>query len=270
MKTVINSKSTSLIYSLRELWKYKYVILEFTKKDIKIKYTQTYLGVIWAVINPLFSILVLSFVFSKIGNVKSENVPNVLFTGIGYLAWQYFSTTITECSKSFIQQMNLLKKTYVPKLILPLSKAVSSSLEIIIGLFIIVGLIIYFGQPIYLNLPKLILVLFGIFMMGLGSGILISSVSLRYRDFHHIVPLVLRIMIFLSPISYALSDVPDKYHYLIKLNPLSGFIDHTRACFIEGYIPQFGLTFSFVVTILILVTSLLYFNKIQRVIADII
>lgn len=268
---IIDANSGPQYYAhLRECWERKDLIALLSLRDIRVRYTQTALGLLWAVINPLIYLVILLFVFTIVARVNTFGIPAALFTVSGLCVWNYFAKVISDAGSSIVGAQSLVKKIYFPRLIIPISKAISALVDLGIVMVFLFILLFYYRTPVTVNILFLIPCILMLFMIGLGGGIWIAALTIRYRDFHYIVPVLLRIGIFISPIAYGSQVVPANYQWLISLNPLTGIIDAFRWSLFD--IPMNDQVFftSLAVSIVLLVSGLIYFIRMEKYLADII
>lgn len=273
-KTIIEANKSALSLDLKELANYKDLFYTLTYRDFKVKYAQTFLGFTWAFIQPFVTLVVFSLVFSRGLQLDTGNVPYMLFAACGLAAWTYFSSVMGQAGTSIIGAQSMVQKIYFPRLIIPLSKAVVGLIDFGIALAIIFVLMIsyQFTPPVTIVfLPFFIIVAV---IAALGIGIWLSALTIRYRDFQHIVPFLMRFGMFLTPVAYPASllidRIPEWASVLYYLNPMAGVIDGFRWSLL-GTAPPNSLSYiSFGVVIVLFVSSLFYFKKVERTISDII
>lgn len=270
-KQIISKNSNPFSINFKELWSYRELLWTLTYRDIRVKYAQTAIGFAWAIINPIFSIVVLSFVFGKVAKVGSGDtgVPHILYTSAGICGWTYFSSLMAQAGGSIIGAQGMVKKIYFPRLVIPLSKALTAFIDLAITLVIIFGLMLYFKvapskQLVYLPVFLLVAVI-----SGLAGGIWMSALTVRFRDFTHITPLILRVGMYITPIAFPASSVPEKYQLLFYLNPLAGVVEGVRWCLLGGSPPGDYIYISFSIIFLLFISGIFYFNLVQRKMADI-
>ena len=268
-KTIIEPRASSLNHKLRELWQYRELLLMLAYRDFRVKYAQAFLGFAWALINPLINLVLLSFVFHRVANISTGDTPPILFTLIGLAGWTYFSEVFSTAGDSIIGAQQMVKKIYFPRLIIPLSKAITALIDLGIVLALLLLLLIYYRVSPGSNLLFFPLFLILAIMAGLTGGLWLSALTIRFRDFKYISPLFLRIGIFITPIAYPASAVPEAYLFWYFLNPLAGIIEGFRWS-LTGTVPLPVYAFvGFALLIILFVGSLLYFSKVEEVIADV-
>jgi lipopolysaccharide transport system permease protein len=268
-KTIIDANSRSILPDFREIYKYRQLLFSLAWRDVRVKYAQTYIGFLWALINPIVNLAILGFVFGKIATVNTQGVPHLLFTAAGLVTWTYFSTLISQAGSSIVAAQAMIKKIYFPRLIIPASKAISGLIDFVIILICLVILMIYYEVPPSSNVIFLPFFIVVIIVAGLGGGILISALTSRYRDFSFIVPLLTRLGMFITPIGYSSSSVPEEWKYLYFLNPLAGVVEGFRWCLFDHTTLEPYMLYSISLVFILLAIGLLYFNKVDRVMADI-
>lgn len=268
-KTIIKAESSSWLPDIGELYRYRQLLFSLAWRDIRVKYAQTYIGLTWAFINPIFNLLILSFVFGKVAQVETGGVPHVLFTIIGLSAWTYFSTLLNEAGTSIVGAQNMIKKIYFPRLVIPLSKAISGLVDFFITLLCLLVIMAYYQYYPSENVIWLPLFLILALLSGLAGGILISALSARYRDFSFVVPMISRIGLFATPVAYSASSVPDQYKLLYFLNPMAGVVEGFRWSLIGTSDPEPYMFISIGIMLSILVIGIIYFVRVDRVMADI-
>ena len=268
----ISSERKWYDFELHELFSYRHLILVLGLRDLKVQYAQTYIGLLWAVIKPIFTILILSFVFGTVADVGTGNTnsPHILYTAVGLCAWTFFASLFNGASNSIIMSQNMVKKIYFPRLILPLSKAIIASINFIISLILV--LILMFVLDFYpkINLLWTPLYIILIILTGLAGGVWVSALTIRFRDFVHVSPFVLQLGLYATPIAFPIESIPENYRLVMYLNPMTGVVDGFRYCLLGGTFPSHSIIISFTITILFFASGLLYFNSVQYKMADII
>lgn len=273
MKEIIIKPETKWqLIDLSEIWRYRELFYIFTWRDIKIRYRQTLLGIIYIVIQPVVSMIIFSIFFGNLAKIPSGNLPYSLFVLIGLVFWSFFSGSLSRASDSMVANEDLLKKTYFPKIILPLSIIVTYlvdfSINIILVLLFAFALNIYPSLTIFIVLPVSIIILC---LTVAGLSLFLSSANVKYRDVRNVLPFLIQIVLFLSPIIYPLSIVSERNRYIMALNPLTSVVEGMRTVFQNGNVFNpilFGI--SSISALLILYIGLWYFNKTERYFADIV
>ena len=268
-KIVITPITNSLNIPWKEIIAHRELLSILAWRDFKVRYAQTFLGLAWAFINPVISLLVLTFVFGTIAKVDTEGIPHPLYTLVGLCGWTYFANLATSSGNSIIAAQNILKKVYFPRLIIPISKALIGLIDFLITLFCLIILLI-----IYQYAPGKHLLYFPLFAImaiisGLAVGVWVSALTIRFRDFQHVVPMLLRLGMFVTPIAYSSNAVPKEYQLFYYMNPMAGVVEGMKWSILGGASPSIYIGLSFIVVLLLLLVGLVYFNKIEKTIADI-
>jgi len=255
---------------LRELIASRHLMFLLAWRDVKVMYVQTYLGIAWSVITPLISIFVLNFVFQKVAKTDTGDVQPFLFTMCGYVAWSYFSKLVNAASTSLINAQSIIQKVYFPRLVLPLSKAVSGLVDLLVLLTILGLAMLYHDVQLRSTMLLLPFVLFMLLLTSLSVGVWLSAVTVRYRDFRFVTPFLLQVGLFVTPVAYPLSQVPGNYTAMFMLNPMVGIIESFRYCLLGVGDPLPAIGFSVFITLFMLLLGLYYFSKVEKVMSDII
>ncbi|HLU87322.1 MAG TPA: ABC transporter permease [Taishania sp.] len=270
-KTVIKSNKRSIVPNFRELFRYKDLFLTLSWRDFKVRYAQTTVGLLWAFIQPVVTILILSMVFGKFVGVETP-VPHLLYTVTGMSIWTYFSYVLTNSGNSIIANQGMVKKIYFPRLIIPLSKAVVGLIDFAITALILIVLMVYYGvkpEPTVWLAP---LFLFVGMLAALGAGIWLSALTVRYRDFQHVVPFIVQIGLYITPVAYpaefATQFLPKWASMLYFLNPMAGVIQGFRWSLYGGQAPDGMFWISMIMVLVLFVSSLFYFRKVEDDMAD--
>ncbi|OFX56508.1 MAG: phosphate ABC transporter permease [Bacteroidetes bacterium GWA2_30_7] len=273
VKTIINnsSKITFLnINWLRDIIYYKDLFYTLAWREFRVRYAQTFLGFAWAFLQPLATLFIFFFVFGKAIKVDTGTIPYPVFALIGLTAWSYFSFVISTAGRSIITESAMIKKIYFPRLVIPLSKALVGLIDFIISFLLLILSMIYFQTPLSINVLWLPVFLILIILISVGVGIWISALSIRFRDVQHIIPFYIQIGLYATPVAYSSSLIPIKYQFIYHiLNPLAGVIEGFRWCMIGGELRLTYFLYSIIIICIIFISSLFYFRKVERVMADI-
>ncbi|MEL6492899.1 MAG: ABC transporter permease [Cyanobacteria bacterium J06621_3] len=256
----------------KDLWRYRELFYFLAWRDILVRYKQTVIGIAWALIRPFLTMIVFTIVFGNLANLPSEGVPYPILVFAAMLPWQFFANSLSECSNSLISNSNLISKVYFPRLVVPTSAVVVSFVDFMISGIILIGLMAWFNfVPSWriLTLPLFIAIAFA---ASMGAGLWLCSLNVKYRDFRYIVPFIVQFGLYISPVGFSSSIVPQKWRLLYSVNPIVGVIDGFRWAILGGesqiYLPGFLLSLGLVA--FILVTGVQYFRKTERTFADVI
>jgi len=254
---------------VRELWRYRELFYYFAWRDIKVRYKQTTLGLLWAVIQPLVTMVVFTILFGKLANIPTDGAPYPIFYLSALVPWVYVSSTIATASMSLISNADLMTKIYFPRTILPASVALSGLVDFAVASVFVFFFVLYYGLPISVNMllwPALVIPLA---LLSLGVGMMLAALNVRYRDVKYVVPFGIQICLFVTPIIYPVSMVPQQYQFLVALNPLSSIINgfrHSLAPSMPMNWIQLGISLVTIVTIFVLAVA--FFNRNEKAFAD--
>ncbi|MFT5617392.1 MAG: lipopolysaccharide transport system permease protein [Arenicella sp.] len=273
-RTVIDANKKGIRLNLRELLKYKDLFLTLAYRDLRVRYAQTFLGFLWAFLQPITTLVILFVVFGRVAKIDTGGVPYPIFAMCGMSAWTYFAFVMNQSGTSIISSQNMIKKIYFPRLIIPLSKAVVGFVDFAITfLLVIILMLIYQFQPSW-NIVYLPIFIIITIISALGVGIWLSALTIRYRDFQHIVPFMVQFGLYTTPVAYPASTVVDtlpKWASIIYfMNPMAGVVEGFRWSLIGGNPPSELAYVSFAVIFIIFVSGLFYFRKVEKVMADIV
>ncbi|MBD1217732.1 ABC transporter permease [Aphanizomenon flos-aquae NRERC-008] len=256
----------------QDLWRYRELFYFLAWRDILVRYKQTAIGIVWALIRPFLTMVVFTVVFGQLAKLPSEGAPYPILVFSAMLPWQFFSNSLSECSNSLISNANLLSKVYFPRLVVPTSAVVVSFVDFMISGIILLALMAWYNFiPTWriLTLPLFIGVAFA---ASIGAGLWLASLNVQYRDFRFIVPFIVQFGLYISPVGFSSTIVPEKWRFLYSLNPMVGVIDGFRWAILGGnsqlYLPGFLLSMGLV--FLLLVSGIWYFRKMERTFADVI
>lgn len=253
----------------QELFRYRELLVFLTWRDILIRYKQTVLGVAWAVLQPVFMMLVFTVIFGRLAKIDSEGFPYAVYVYAGLLPWTFFSTAVSQSGLSLVNQQNLLTKIYFPRLFVPTASVGAGFVDLAIS-FAVYGfiLLIYGIAPSsgIIWLPPLILLTA---LAALGFGYTLAALTVSYRDFRFLIPFMLQAMMYISPVIYPVQMVPKQYHWLLAINPMTGIIDAYRSAILGTPWNLTTLAVSTIVTFGLFLFGLFYFRKTERRFADI-
>lgn len=270
-KIIIDASKAKILPNLKELYRYKDLFITLSWRDFRVRYAQTTIGLLWAIVQPIITLLILYLVFARFAGVKTE-VPSLLFISAGMSIWTYFSYVMTHSGDSIISSQDMVKKIYFPRLIIPLSKAVVGLIDLGISLIILTILMVYYQFTPSANVwmaPVFIIV--GM-IAALGVGIWLSALTVRFRDFKHIVPFMVQIGLYITPVAYpaefATQHLPTWAANIYFLNPMAGVVQGFRWSLFGGEAPGMLMWVSVAMILVIFVTGILYFTKVEKNMAD--
>jgi lipopolysaccharide transport system permease protein len=256
----------------RDLWKYRELFYFLAWRDILVRYKQTVIGIAWSVVRPFLTMIVFTFIFGSIAKLPSNGVPYPILVYSAMLPWQFFANSLAESSNSLIENSNLLTKVYFPRLIVPTSSVIVSLIDFGISFVILIGLMVFFQFTPSIYILTLPLFLIMGLLTALGAGLWFSSLNVKYRDFRYIVPFIVQFGLYISPVGFSSSVIPAQWRLLYSINPMVGVIDGFRWAILGSqtafYWPGFVLSIG--LTLLLLISGIIHFRKVERVFADVI
>lgn len=271
----IEPHQSILSLNLRDVWRYRDLLGMFVKRDFVSFYKQTILGPLWFFIQPLFTTFIFVFVFGNLAAISTDGLPQPLFYMMGIVAWNYFADCLTKTSTVFRDNAGIFGKVYFPRLIMPLSIVASNLVKLVVQYLMLVLLFIYFivFKDYNPNISaSIILIPLNIILMaalGLGSGMIISSLTTKYRDLSFLVTFGVQLLMYATPVIYPLSAAPEKYKWLIRLNPMTPIMETMRFALLgKGTFNMYDIVYSVVITISLLVIGTIVFNKVERTFVD--
>jgi len=265
--TYIEAGKTNRLY-LRDLWEYRELFWILAKRDILVRYKQTAIGIAWAIIQPLMTLAVFTVVFGKIAKLPAEGAPYILLVVAGTLPWQFFSATVNSGGNALIGNEKLISKVYFPRIIIPTSAMMVHFVDFLISCVIAVGIFVWQGY-----LPHWQIVFIPFFMLlcmllGLGTAYFITSLNVKYRDFRYVIPFVLQAGMYLSPVAFAATVIPEQWRILYSLNPMVGILEGVRWCLFGTPLTVFALASSVIWSVGILFFGYWMFRKMETEFAD--
>jgi lipopolysaccharide transport system permease protein len=254
----------------RDIWLFRDLFYILTWRDLKVRYKQTVIGVIWSILRPLLTMLIFTFIFGRVAGLPSDgNTPYPILVFAAMLPWQFFSNALSESSNSLIGNANLITKVYFPRLIIPASSVITSLVDLAISFVLLVLIMTYYrhGPPInILFLPVFVLLAF---VAAFGFGLYLTALNVKYRDFRYVIPFIIQFGLYVSPVGFSSAIVPEKWRLVYSLNPMVSIIDGFRWCLI-GKEPINLVSFGISLSVIIVFTTLgvRYFRKTEKTFAD--
>lgn len=266
----IKPSGSQLRFELKDLWNYRELLYFLTLRDVKVRYKQTAIGVLWALLQPVLTTAIFTVIFSQFARFDSLQIPYPLFALSGLLLWLFVNTSIGTASNSLVGNANLVTKIYFPRLIVPLAATLSGLIDLALGLILLVGLMFFYGVQIS---PQIFLAPFFIglaILLALSFGVLFAALNVRFRDVKFALPFALQIWMFVSPIFYPGSVLSEKWRVAFALNPLTGILEGFRTALFGGAFDWFAVGAATILTIVLLFFSLSVFKKMEDDFADLI
>ena len=273
-QTVIEPKNKLLDFKLKEVWAYRDLVMLFVKRTFTAQYKQTILGPAWAIIQPLFTTVIYTFVFGNLAGLAPSGVPTFIFYLCGSIAWTYFSGCLTATSSTFTANSSIMGKVYFPRLVMPISTVISQLISFVIQAAFFIAFLIYYyviGAEVYPNIYMLLtpILVLQLALLGLGFGIIISALTTKYRDLAMLVGFGTQIWMYLTPVAYDIGIVPDRLMNIYMLNPITPVICMLRYAFLGiGEVQLYYYGISWIVTLAVIILGIIMFNRVEKTFMD--
>ena len=272
-KTIIEPGRTERNY-WSDIWRYRDLFYVLSWRDIKVRYKQTTLGIAWAILRPLLTMLIFTFVFGRVANMEMKStVPYALIVFAGLLPWQFFSNALTESSNSLTGNANLITKIYFPRLIIPASSVITSFIDFFISFVILLVLFVIYQYTPPLRILWMPVLWILVFIASFGPGLYLTALNVKYRDFRYIIPFIVQFGLFISPVGYSSTQIPEQWKAVYALNPMTGVIDAFRWCIVDDApnpLLDYPFYISLAIILLFVVLSIRQFRKMEKRFADLI
>lgn len=257
--------------NLREIWEYRELLVFLAWRDVKVRYRQTVLGALWAILQPLVAMVIFSVIFGQLAKLPSDGIPYPIFTFTALLPWNLFAGALSRATSSLVSSSNLISKVYFPRVLIPLSAMVSALVDFFFSFLILIALMAWYGiAPTWriFTLPFFILLALA---AAFGIGLYLSALNVRYRDVSYIIPFVIQVWLYASPVAYSSTLVPAQWQWLYALNPLAGVIEGFRWALLgTSWEPGVVVLISSVIVVFVLIGGLIYFKRMEETFADVI
>ena len=267
---VIDARQRSLRRDLGKLWQFRDLLWVLTLRDIRVRYKQTFLGVLWVIIQPIFMMVFFALIFGRFAGMPSDGVPYPLFAYAGLLPWTFFSNALNSSANSLVGNASLITKVYFPRMIIPIASVGAILIDFAIAFALLFALMIYYGVPFS---PKLLLLPIPAFLTALaaiGAGMWLSALNVKYRDVRYALPFIIQVGVFATPIIYPATLIPEKFRWVLKLNPLTGLIGAFRAAIFDQPLDWSAFLISVVIIFALLIYAIYAFRRMEREFADIV
>ena len=268
--TTIQASSGWNIIDFKELKDYRDLFYFLVWRDIKVLYAQTILGFLWAILQPLIQIVIFTVIFGTVAKLSTDGVPYVLFSSVAIIPWTYMSQAMTQSSQSLIQGSGMLGKIYFPRLLFPITPALSRLVDFGISILIILCLLLYYGVSPTWNLLFLPLFLILMMLIPIGGGLWLSTLAIRFRDVKQAMPFLIQMLMYGAPIVYSASSIPEKYRLFYSLNPIVAVVEGYRACLLGTPMPWIYIWPGILTAAILIVSGAFYFKRMERIIVDVI
>ena len=255
---------------LREFWLYRELLGFFVWRDIKIRYKQTLLGGLWAVLQPLVAMVIFGVVFGRVVTIPTRGIPYSLFVFAGLVPWTFYQNAVGLASNSLISNEQMIRKIYFPRVLIPLGQIFALGLDMMISLVFSAALMVYYHWQVTARLFWLPVFLLAAFLAAAGSGLGLAALNVHYRDIKYVVPFFTQMMFFLTPVLYPSSYFPAKAHLILSLNPLSGVVEGIRYALLGGPVSMSAVAISSCECLALFLAGLFYFQRMERTFADVI
>ena len=255
---------------LKSLWDYRELLYFLTWRDVKVRYKQTALGAAWAIIQPLFTMIIFTIFFGNLAKVPSDGIPYPIFAYAALLPWTFFSNAITSSGNSLVGSAHLITKVYFPRMIIPGAAVAAGLIDLMVAFGILIILMIYYGVGATWNLLMLPALILLTTLLAIGVGMYTSALNVKYRDIRYALPFAIQLLMFATPIIYPVSLVPERWRWAFNLNPLTGIIEGFRAAFFGRPFNWPALAISSAITLALLVYAAYHFKRMERTFADIV
>lgn len=255
----------------RSLWEYRELLMTLAARDVRVRYKQTILGVLWVVLQPLITALIFTVIFGRLANLPSDGMPYLLFSYAGIVPWNLFSQALQRSGGSLVTEASLIRKVYFPRVVIPVASTLGVLPDFAVGMIVMFALIGYYGLPLNWSLFLIVpLLLLGL-LAAVGAGLWISALNVQYRDFGYMMPFILQIWMYVSPVAYSSSLIPDRWRTLYGLNPMVGFVEGFRWSLLgQGSFSLELLAPGTAIAALVLVGGAFVFRRVERTFADVV
>jgi lipopolysaccharide transport system permease protein len=267
---VIEAKKPALGLNAVELWRYRELLYFLIWRDVKVKYKQTALGAAWAIIQPLFTMLLFTLIFGRLARMPSDGIPYMLFAYAGLLPWMFFSNAVTNSGNSLVGSASLITKVYFPRVVIPTAAVGAGLVDLTIAFLLLVPMFFYYGLAFGWSLLLLPLFVLLLTLLAIAVGMLMSALNVKYRDVRYALPFLIQLWLFASPVIYPSSLIPEKWKWLFALNPMTGIIEGFRASLFGQDFDGTLIAMAAGLTLILLLGSAFIFGRVEDSFADII
>ena len=267
---VIRPQRAWVPLNLGEVWSYRELLYFLTWRDVKVRYKQAALGIAWAVIQPLFTMLIFTLFFGRLAKIPSNGIPYPLFSYAAILPWTFFANALSSSGNSLVGSRNLITKVYFPRLIVPAAAVAAGLVDFAISLIVFIGLFVYYRFPITANVVMFLPLVILMSCLALAVGMWMSAVNVRYRDVQYALPFLIQLWMFVSPVIYPSSLMPQRWRWVLALNPMTGIIEGFRSALLGQAFQWSAIAYSAAFTIVVLLYASFSFRRMERYFADIV
>lgn len=267
---VIEPGGSGFELGLHDLWRYRELLYFLIWRDIKIRYKQTLLGASWAIIQPLFAMLLFTLFFGRLARIPSDGIPYPLFAYAGLLPWTFFANALTNSGNSLVGSSSLITKVYFPRVIIPAAAVLAGLLDFVIAFLLLIPMLMYYRIAVTWQLLLLPVFICLSILLALGAGMWLSALNVKYRDVRYALPFLIQLWLFASPVIYPMSIMPERWRWVLALNPMAGIIEGFRASLFGGKLDALTTLTSAALTIAILIISFFAFQRMEDSFADVV
>jgi lipopolysaccharide transport system permease protein len=267
---VLRPEAAGVQLNLGDLWAYRELLYFLVWRDVKVRYKQTALGVLWAVLQPLFMMIIFTIFFGRLAGVRTGDVPYPLFAYAGLVPWTFFANAVTNSGNSLVGSAHLITKVYFPRLVIPAAAVAAGLVDLAVASVVLFALALYYGVALSWSLLLLPVFVALTVLLALGAGLLASASTVRYRDLKHALPFLIQLWLFASPVIYSSSAIPARWRWLYFANPLAGIIDGFRSALTGRAFDWPAITVAAAVTFALLLAATYLFRRIEETFADVI
>lgn len=268
--TIIEPSRGWRMFDLKELWAYRELLWVLAGRDIRVRYKQTLLGAGWAILRPLLTMLIFTVVFGRLAKIPSDGFPYAVWVYAALLPWTFFATAVGAAGQSLVGSSTLISKVYFPRLIIPLSSSGAALVDLLVSTGVLFALMAWYRVPWSPHLAAAPLLFLAVAFTALGVGTLLSALAVAYRDVTHLLPFLLQIWMYVTPVVYPAGLVPERWRYLLYLNPMAGLSEGFRSAFLGKPFDPLALGLAATVSVLVFVAGIAYFERVKRRFADVI
>lgn len=256
---------------LREVWDYRELMGIFVWRDLKVRYRQTVIGVLWAIVQPFVTMVIFSIFFGRLAGIPSDNIPYPIFSYAALVPWSFFANSINQASNSLVNNAEMIKKIYFPRLTMPIASMLAGVLDFVLAFIILLGMMLYYGFIPTINIIWFPFFLLLAMMTALGVSLWLSALNVQFRDVRYMIPFITQIWLFATPVAYPSSLLSEPWHTLYGLNPMVGVVEGFRWALLgTDTVPGTTILVSFLVAFLVLISGIYYFRRMERTFADVI
>jgi len=268
--SLIRSEAAGVQLNLQELWHYRELLYFLTLRDIKVRYKQTLMGLAWVIIQPLMTMLIFTLVFNRFVRLDAGPLPYPLFALSGLLLWLFFSSAVSNSTNSLISNANLITKVYFPRMFIPAAAVGAGLVDLAVAFVLLIVLVFYYGLSLTPSLLLLPLFVFLMTLLALGVSLFSAAVTVKYRDLRHALPFIIQLWMFASPVIYPAAIVPERWRWLLTVNPIAGIIEGFRAALTGQPFNWFQLSLATGITVTLLLFSIYVFRRFEDTFADVV